>query len=303
LTGILNTYAMNPDEDTHGWGTQVYPGVNAHNHQHLFCLRVNPQIDGPRNTVFVSDCVASEHPVGSPENFYGNAFSAKRTKLATTGESRTDYDSKTSRTWEMVNEGRKHPYSGKPASYKLISREVPGLLPKEGGLVWKRAGFARHAVQVTRCKSPSCPFSIINIAIDQSINLTIIQTDEDDQLWAAGRHVPQTSGEPSLGLPEWIGDGAASVDNTDIVLWHTFGVVHIPAPEDFPVMPVEPITLLLKPRNFFLNNPVLDVPPSYASTPSQVAAGLSNGVLDAADGVSKLAFGGNDACCNGTNGY
>jgi Cu2+-containing amine oxidase len=26
LTGILNTYAMNPDEDTHGWGTQVFPG-------------------------------------------------------------------------------------------------------------------------------------------------------------------------------------------------------------------------------------------------------------------------------------
>ena len=35
LTGILNTYAINPGEDTHGWGTEVYPGVNAHNHQHL----------------------------------------------------------------------------------------------------------------------------------------------------------------------------------------------------------------------------------------------------------------------------
>ena len=26
LTGILNTYSMHPDEDTHGWGTQVYTG-------------------------------------------------------------------------------------------------------------------------------------------------------------------------------------------------------------------------------------------------------------------------------------
>ena len=26
LTGILNTYVMNEDEDTKGWGTQVYPG-------------------------------------------------------------------------------------------------------------------------------------------------------------------------------------------------------------------------------------------------------------------------------------
>lgn len=92
-----------------------------------------------------------------------------------------------------------------------------------------------------------------------------------------------------------------------MVLWHTFGVTHIPAPEDFPVMPVEPITLLLRPRNFFANNPVLDVPPSYASTPSQVAASGA-GVTDATDKMSKLAFATNGAgggCCaakNGTNG-
>jgi len=28
LTGILNTYAMNPGEDLQGWGTEVYPGVS-----------------------------------------------------------------------------------------------------------------------------------------------------------------------------------------------------------------------------------------------------------------------------------
>lgn len=57
-------------------------------------------------------------------------------------------------------------------------------------------------------------------------------------------------------------------------------------------MPVEPITLLLRPRNFFRNNPVMDVPPSYSSTPSQVAAGgTKGGVVDDRDGVSRLAFG------------
>jgi hypothetical protein len=157
LTGILNTYAMNPDEDTMGWGTQVYPGVNAHNHQHLFCLRVDANIDGPKNSVYAVDAVASESPVGSPENFYGNAFYAKRTLLKTTGEAVTDYLGETSRTWDIVNEGVRHAYSGKPASYKLVSREVPRLLPKEGSLVWKRAGFARHAVHVTKCISPILP--------------------------------------------------------------------------------------------------------------------------------------------------
>ncbi|KAI0394865.1 copper amine oxidase [Xylariaceae sp. FL0594] len=276
LTGILNTYALNPDEDTNGWGTQVYPGVNAHNHQHLFCLRVDANVDGPNNTVFMADVVPSDAPVGSPENYYGNAFYAKRTKFSTVGESLTHYNGATSRTWDICNTNKLHPYSGKPASYKLVSREVPGLLPKEGSLVWKRAGFARYAVHVTKYS--------------------------DDQLWPAGRHVPQTSGEPSLGLPEWVGDGSESVENTDVVLWHTFGVTHIPAPEDFPVMPVEPITLLLRPRNFFANNPVMDVPPSFCSTPSQVAAGAA-GVVDATDKLSRLAFangnGNGNGCCGG----
>jgi primary-amine oxidase len=157
LTGILNTYAMNPGEDTKGWGTEVYPGVNAHNHQHLFCLRIDPQIDGPKNTVFQVDATPGAGAVGSPENPYGNAFYAKKTKYTTPTEAMADYDGNTSRTWDLSNEGKLHPYSRKPSSYKLVSREVPALLPKEGSLVWKRAGFARHAVHVTRCKSPLPP--------------------------------------------------------------------------------------------------------------------------------------------------
>ncbi|KAI5302299.1 hypothetical protein KEM55_001194, partial [Ascosphaera atra] len=43
---------------------------------------------------------------------------------------------------------------------------------------------------------------------------------------------------------------------------------------DFPIMPAEPMSLLLRPRNFFKRNPVLDVKPSYARAPSQVAAGV-----------------------------
>jgi primary-amine oxidase len=158
LTGILNTYAMNPGEDTKGWGTEVYPGVNAHNHQHLFCLRVDPNIDGPNNTVFQVDAVQGAGEVGSQENFYGNAFFAKKTKYTKVKESISDYDGVTSRTWEMANTNKLNPNSHKPVSYKLVSREVPKLLPKEGSLVWKRAGFARHAVHVTKCTPPSPRF-------------------------------------------------------------------------------------------------------------------------------------------------
>ncbi|KAB2573582.1 putative peroxisomal copper amine oxidase protein [Lasiodiplodia theobromae] len=260
LTGILNTYACNPGEDLHGWGTEVYPGVNAHNHQHLFCLRLDPNIDGPNNTVVVADAVRGEGEVGSAENFYGNAFYCKKTKLTTQGAGHSDYDGNTGRTWEICNPNKLNPYSKKPVSYKLVSREVPPLLPKEGSLVWKRAGFARHAVHVTKY--------------------------DDEQVHPAGRHVPQTSGEPSMGLPAWIAaDPHGSIDNTDIVMWHTFGITHFPSPEDFPVMPAEPMTLLLRPRNFFTRNPCLDVPPSYCSVPSGVKQGST-----LVDKLSRLAF-------------
>lgn len=118
--------------------------------------------------------------------------------------------------------------------------------------------------------------------------------DDDDQLHPAGRHVPQTSGEPSQGIPAWIAaDPAGSLDNTDVVVWHTFGLTHFPAPEDYPVMPAEPMTVLLRPRNFFAQNPALDVPPSYGLTPSQAAAKRS-GIAGIIDNVSRLASGGKE---------
>ena len=51
------------------------------------------------------------------------------------------------------------------------------------------------------------------------------------------------------------------------MLWYTFGVTHIPRPEDWPVMPVEYAGFLLVPVGFFDRNPALDVPPSPAPLP------------------------------------
>jgi len=274
LTGILNTYAMDQSEPTNGWGTQVHPGVNAHNHEHLFCLRINPAIDGYcNNSVVQVDATPLNIPVGVEGNKYGNAFYAKKKVYKTVGEAQAGYDSAGSRTWDMINEGKKHPYSGNPVSYKLVSRECPKLLPQEGGLVWKRAGFARNCVSVTKY--------------------------EDHQFYPAGRHVPQTTGEPNSTnstLPDWIEATALTpLMNTDVVLWHTFGVVHFPAPEDFPVMPAEGFSLLLRPRNFFRRNPALDVPPSYVRTPKDVLEGREGKKYG--EGDSRLVVGGQGGCC------
>lgn len=51
------------------------------------------------------------------------------------------------------------------------------------------------------------------------------------------------------------------INGKDCVVWHTFGVTHVPRQEDYPVMPVEHCGFLLKPFNFFDANPGLDIPP------------------------------------------
>ena len=46
------------------------------------------------------------------------------------------------------------------------------------------------------------------------------------------------------------------------MVWHSFGVTHVPRPEDWPVMPVEYAGFMLMPAGFFDQSPALDVAPS-----------------------------------------
>lgn len=268
LTGILNTYVCTDDEKTEPYGTKVYPGVNAHHHQHLFCLRIEPEIDGLANSAAMADSARTPLPVGHPENKWGNGFYPERTVFKTVADSVTNYDGSTSRSWDLFNPNKLHPYSGKPVSYKLVSRECPPMLAQPGSLVAGRGAFAQNTVTVV-------PY-------------------RHGEVSPTGLHVPQSSGKPPIGLPEYVGDGTASIENTDIVLYHTFGITHFPAPEDFPIMPAEACSLLLRPRNFFLMNPALDVPPSYAVTGTEVRA-RKNGNSVMFDKESELAF--VDGCC------
>ena len=74
LTGILQVYVSKPSEPS-PYGTFVAPQINAHYHQHLFSLRVDPMVDGLNNSVVESDVIPLPNaPTGSKENYAGNAF-------------------------------------------------------------------------------------------------------------------------------------------------------------------------------------------------------------------------------------
>ena len=79
------------------------------------------------------------------------------------------------------------------------------------------------------------------------------------QRFAAGDYPYQ---QPvATGLPTF-GQADRSLEDTDVVVWYTFGAHHIVRPEDWPVMPVTTVGFMLRPNGFFDGNPALDYPPA-----------------------------------------
>jgi primary-amine oxidase len=230
LTGIMSTMAVG-EEGAGRHASLVAPGLAAPFHQHLFNVRLDVEIDGPDNAVFEMDTVPS---APGEENPWSNAFES--TALLLEGElaARRLVDPARSRSWKIVNRSRSNGL-GQPTAYKLVPSSTPTLLADPSSSVGRRAAFAAHNLWVT-------PFA-------------------PDERRAAGDYPNQHVG--GAGLPEWTAQDRPVVD-TDIVLWHSFGVTHIPRPEDWPVMPVEYTGFSLVPVGFFDRNPALDVPPSPA---------------------------------------
>lgn len=50
-----------------------------------------------------------------------------------------------------------------------------------------------------------------------------------------------------------------------VLTYTAFGLTHNTRVEDFPIMPMERVSVMLKPDGFFTKNPALDVPPSTQS--------------------------------------
>jgi primary-amine oxidase len=228
LTGILSLGAFPPGE-TPKFGNLVAPQVYAPNHQHFFNVRLDFDLDGTGNTVQRVDILPDEIDDRNP---FENAFHAQATPLKTEKQARGHLNLETARTWKVVNPNVTNSV-GEAVGYKFFPGD--NSFPFASPNAWwrKRAGFVNHHVWVT-------PY-------------------REDERYGAGDYPNQSAGGD--GLVRWT-ERDRPIENTDVVLWYTFGHTHIPRPEDYPVMPTAYIGFLLKPAGFFAVNPALDVPPS-----------------------------------------
>jgi primary-amine oxidase len=206
----------------------VADGLGGPTHQHFFNARLHMMVDGERNSV--TEHEFTPRPFG-PDNPYGNVFDTSARTLGHERDAAREADGRTGRYWKIINPNATNSI-GTPTGYKLIANAAPAMLAQEGCFMTARGGFATKHVWVTRYAP--------------------------DERYASGEFPNQHAGGD--GLPRYIAQNR-SVENQDIVLWHTFGATHVCRPEDFPVMPVEYVGFALKPNGFFAENPAMDLPP------------------------------------------
>ena len=202
-TGILNVVNIDPYK-TSDYGNVVSGGVLAQNHQHIFCVRIDPAIDGNENSVVVEE----SHPVpmNAATNPNGNMFRVVDRTVERAGW--MDAAPDLNRTIKMVNPHRTNAISGRPVSYKFMPLATQRLLADPDSVQARRAQFAQHHVWVTEYR--------------------------DGELYAGGRYTLQSQQEID-GVADAVKRGDR-VSDTDVVVWSSFGMTHNPRVEDWPVM-------------------------------------------------------------------
>lgn len=242
LTGLMSVSGIADDEKPR-FGRLVAPNVQAPTHQHYFAARLDPAIDGIRNRVVE---VHAEMEQDEALNPYGNACVAVETPLLSEQDGARKADPARALHWRVESAEATNRY-GDNTAYRLTLPNVAQLYARPGSVVERKAPFV-------------------------SKNLWVSSYDPE-QRFIAGEY-PNQGELGDDGVHLWQ-QANRSIDGERLVLWPVIGVHHFPRPEQWPIMPVDKISLRLEPDGFFDRNPSLDVPPSAtkhcAATPAEAA--------------------------------
>lgn len=227
LTGIMLAKGVRQETHSHDAnGHLVARRVVAPHHQHILNFRLDFDVYGTGNSV----SEMNTRSAAREENPAGNAIVMEEKVLPREKDAQRDMSMADARVWRVLNPTQKNGL-GMERGYLLIPgpNSVPYALPDS--LARKRAGFMDHHVWVTKYRPR--------------------------ELYAGGDYPNQSEGGD--GLPRYASKNE-SIENTDLVLWYTLNVTHVPRPEEWPVMPTTNVGFRLIPAGFFEANPALDVP-------------------------------------------
>lgn len=208
-------------------GHLVAENVVAPHHQHFFNFRLDFDVDGTNNSV--TEMNSSALPA-SADNPYLNGFMMRETMFKTEQEAERSMDMQSARVWLVMNPSAKNSL-GQNTSYIIVpgANSLPYVSTESA--VRKRAGFINNQFWATKYNA--------------------------DELYAAGVYPNQSKG--GGGLTSYVSNNDP-IENTDVVVWYTLGITHIPRPEEWSVMPTTHIGFKIIPGAFFDRNPALDIP-------------------------------------------
>ena len=232
LTGVVGISAFHEDIHKPGQDFKISPELASPIHQHLFNVRIDWDLDDGDNQLYETNVEPLPINNANPE---GTQFQAVSSHLTKESEAQRNIAPEKSRSWKIVNP-KKLNKVGLPTAYKILYGNTPTLLSNPDSPPGKRAAFAKHNIWAT-------PF-------------------QNEERSGGGRHTVMHSGEGGL---EEITAKDRNISECDLVTWLTFGVTHLPRPEDWPVMPVEYCGVHLIPVGFFDQNPTINLPPSCSS--------------------------------------
>ena len=232
LTGVVGISAYHEDIHKSGQDFKISPELASPIHQHLFNVRIDWDLDDGDNQLFETNVEPLPINNVNPE---GTQFQAISSHLTKESEAQRNIAPEKSRTWKIVNPNKLNKV-GSPTSYKILYGNTPTLLSNPDSPPGKRAAIAKH----NTCATPY----------------------QNEERSGGGRHTVMHSGEGGL---EEITAKDRNISECDLVTWLSFGVTHIPRPEDWPVMPVEYCGVHLIPVGFFDQNPTINLPPSCSS--------------------------------------
>lgn len=227
LTGIMLAKGVRQETHSHDAnGHLVARRVVAPHHQHILNFRLDFDVYGTGNSI----SEMNTRSAAREENPAGTAIVMEEKVLPREKDAQRDMSLADARVWRVLNPTRKNGL-GMERGYILAPglNSVPYALPDS--LARKRAGFMDHHVWVTKYRPR--------------------------ELYAGGDYPNQSEGGD--GLPRYASKNEP-IENTDLVLWYTLNVTHIPRPEEWPVMPTTHVGFRLIPAGFFEANPALDVP-------------------------------------------
>lgn len=234
LTGIINWYGVERERESRNVlsgsaasHVLVAPGVAGPIHQHFFNYRLDFDVDGEANSVVEMN--ATRASVGGADDS-DEWFATEGVVLPSESGAKRSLDLAAGRWWRVVNPSIETDLGHRPG-YALLPGHNAVLHSGPRSGVRRTFGF-----------------------LDAHLWVTAFAPAE---MYAGGRFLSfDRFGE---GLPRWI-RADRSLEGTDIVVWYTMGLTHLPRPEDWPIMPARRESFRLVPFAFFTENPTLDVP-------------------------------------------